>query len=77
MINAVIVEDEFMVAKRLTRFVKQAFADQPLKLVVLDTLDDADDYLASHNIDVLFLDLNLQGKDGFTLLKDKLCRFRQ
>jgi len=73
MINAVIVEDEFMVAKRLTRFVKQAFADQPLKLVVLDTLDDADDYLASHNIDVLFLDLNLQGKDGFTLLKDKLC----
>ena len=73
MINAVIVEDEFMVAKRLIRFVKQAFADQPLKLVVLDTLDDADDYLASHNIDVLFLDLNLQGKDGFTLLKDKLC----
>jgi len=73
MINAVIVEDEFMVAKRLTRFVTHAFAEQPMKLVVLNTLDDADDYLASHNIDVLFLDLNLQGKDGFKLLKDKLC----
>jgi len=73
MINALIVEDEFMIAKRLTRFVRQAFGDQPFKLTVLNTLDDADDFLASHTIDVLFLDLNLQGKDGFSLLKEKLC----
>ena len=73
MINALIVEDEFMIAKRLTRFVSQAFGDQPFKLTVLNTLDDADDFLAGHTIDVLFLDLNLQGKDGFSLLKEKLC----
>lgn len=73
MINAVIVEDEFMVAKRLSRFVTQAFNEHAIKLTVLNTLDDADDYLTNHTIDVLFLDLNLQGKDGFTLLKDKLC----
>lgn len=51
----------------------QAFDQQPFKLTVLNTLDDADDFLASHTIDVLFLDLNLQGKDGFELLKNKLC----
>lgn len=68
------VEDEYMVAKRLKRFVDAAFSDHIIKLTVLDSLDDADDYLASNHIDLLFLDLNLQGKDGFSLLKDKLCQ---
>jgi two-component system response regulator LytT len=73
MINALIVEDEFMVAKRLKRFVEAAFKEQTLKLHVLASLDDAFEYLAQRSIDVLFLDLNLQGKDGFELLKQTLC----
>jgi len=73
MINALIVEDEFMVAKRLKRFVEAAFENKGLKLHMLNSLDDAFDYLTDHNIDVLFLDLNLQGKDGFDLLKQTLC----
>jgi len=73
MIKALIVEDEYMVAKRLKRFVELAFAGQSLKLQVLDSLDDAFDYLAENSIDLLFLDLNLQGKDGFDLLKQTLC----
>ncbi|GAA0819881.1 two-component system response regulator LytT [Colwellia asteriadis] len=67
------VEDEFMVAKRLKRFIEHAFNGQKIELHTLTNLDDAHDYLAEHIIDLLFLDLNLQGRDGFELLKQKLC----
>jgi two-component system, LytTR family, response regulator LytT len=72
MTNIVIVEDEYMVAKRLKRFVEQAFAEQTIKITTCHSLDDANDYLDQHSIDLLFLDLNLQGHDGFTLLKEQL-----
>jgi two-component system response regulator LytT len=65
MTKIVIVEDEYMVAKRLKRFVENAFAAHTIFIHMCATLDDANDYLASHEIDVLFLDLNLQGLDGF------------
>jgi two-component system response regulator LytT len=79
MTNIVIVEDEYMVAKRLKRFVEQAFAElafdkKPIKIKMCHSLDDAADYLAEHSIDLLFLDLNLQGQDGFTLLKQQLSQ---
>lgn len=67
------VEDEFMVAKRLKRFIENSFSEQKFDLHICNTLDDAHDYLAENIIDVLFLDLNLQGQDGFDLLKHKLC----
>ena len=69
----VIVEDEYMVAKRLKRFVENAF-ENITQLKCFDTLDDARDYLADHIIDVLFLDLNLNGKDGFELLKQQVSQ---
>ncbi|MBU3004730.1 LytR/AlgR family response regulator transcription factor [Paraglaciecola arctica] len=72
--SIVIVEDEYMVAKRLKRFVEQAFSQQPIKIKTCHSLDDAADYLAEHPIDLLFLDLNLQGQDGFTLLKQQLSQ---
>ncbi len=72
MTNIVIVEDEYMIAKRLKRFVEQAFAKQTIKITICHSLDDANDYLDQHSIDLLFLDLNLQGHDGFTLLKEQL-----
>jgi two-component system response regulator LytT len=74
MTNIVIVEDEFMVAKRLKRFVEQAFGEQHIKIKMCHSLDDAAEYLAEHPIDLLFLDLNLQGQDGFTLLKQQLSQ---
>ena len=71
--KVLMVEDEFMVAKRLKRFIENAFDEQKIELHICTNLDDAYDYLADHSIDVLFLDLNLQGKDGFELLKHTLC----
>ncbi|MDO6427683.1 LytTR family DNA-binding domain-containing protein [Thalassotalea sp. 1_MG-2023] len=67
------VEDEFMVAKRLKRFIENAFNEQKIELHICNNLYDAHDYLVDHIIDVLFLDLNLQGQNGFDLLKHKLC----
>lgn len=69
--NIVIVEDEPMVARRLARFVTAAF-DTKANLRVFETLDDADDYLNDHAVDLLFLDLNLNERDGFDLLSRTL-----
>lgn len=68
MINIVIVEDEAVVARRLQRLLSSLLS-VPFRLQHKDTLDDADDYLAQHSIDLLLLDLNLYGADGFVLLK--------
>ena len=73
MTSIVIVEDEYMVAKRLKRFVEAAFGEQTIKLHLCSSLEDAQDYLFERSIDVLFLDLNLRGQDGFDLLKQQLC----
>ncbi|MBC3766337.1 LytR/AlgR family response regulator transcription factor [Neptunicella marina] len=72
--NLIVVEDEYMVAKRLMRFIQLALPMQKLNLVHFTRLDDANDYLASHAVDLLFLDLNLQGQDGFELLKQQLSK---
>jgi len=69
-----IVEDEYMVAKRLKRFVEQACKGQTYQINVFNTLADADEYLSEQTIDILFLDLNLQGQDGFELLKQQVSR---
>ncbi len=70
----VIVEDENTVAQRLERLARGILKEQLISLRVFHTLDDANDYIASETIDVLFLDLNLAGRDGFQLLKTVVAR---
>lgn len=70
--NILLVEDEFMVAKRLKRFIEQALADEINTIHHYATLDDARDFLDDRVIDVLFLDLNLNGQNGFELLKQHI-----
>ena len=67
--NIVIVEDENTVAQRIERLTRELLGDEVDKLNLFHTLDDADDYLGNNAIDLLFLDLNLAGRDGFELLK--------
>lgn len=64
-----IVEDEPIVAARLQRLVKKILSDGPLQLLWKESLDDALDYLGEHEIDVLLLDLNLHGANGFDVLE--------
>ena len=72
MLNIVVVEDEALVAKRLIRFLAACLKEQPHTMHHFETLDDAEEYLSERSIDLLMLDLNLNGQDGFNLLKSHL-----
>lgn len=72
MLNIVVVEDEALVAKRLIRFLAASLMEQPHTIRHFETLDDAEEYLSERSIDLLMLDLNLNGQDGFNLLKSQL-----
>ncbi|MFL6248864.1 MAG: LytR/AlgR family response regulator transcription factor [Thermoanaerobaculia bacterium] len=63
-----IVEDEAIVARRLERMIGALVADSSIR--VAPTLHDALDLIRAVPIDVLFLDLNLNGRDGFRLLEE-------
>ncbi|MCJ8270572.1 MAG: response regulator [Psychrosphaera sp.] len=67
--QVVIVEDEPVIAERLERQISQILGEKLGKIIWFDDLDDAQEHLAEHSIDLLFLDLNLHGDDGFDLLK--------
>ena len=72
MIKITLVEDEPMVARRLHRFITEV-AQHKASITTFNNLDDAQDHLAATTTDVLFLDLNLHGKDGFSLLHQHLA----
>ena len=67
--HLVIVEDELLIQTRLKRQITQILGDKIDKLKTFDQLDDAQSYLSEQSIDLLFLDLNLRGQNGFELLK--------
>ena len=65
-----IVEDETRVAKQLEKLVRQVISNSISRLNVCTTLSTARDHIFNNTIDLLFLDLNLRGLDGFDLLKE-------
>ncbi len=69
----VIVEDERMIAERLRRLVTEIVGDRLESLTLLDRFSLAREHLATHPIDLLFLDLDLYGRDGFGLLEEALA----
>ncbi len=71
--RVLLVEDEPIVARRLVRLLR----DHAPEIVVLDTcttLNDARRLLLGGRFDVVFLDLNLNGRDGFDLLSESAAR---
>ncbi len=68
-----IVEDEALIARRLKRLLTEILGTDIDRLRCLPTLDDALEYLDSEVIDLLFLDLNLYGEDGFDLLEQAVA----
>ena len=64
-LRIVIVEDEVMVARRTIMFCKKILAERLESVEHFSVIEDAEDYLSSHDIDLLLLDLNLNNKDGF------------
>ncbi len=64
-----IVEDEALIAQRIERLSREILGAELRQLIVKPTLESAAHYLEEHPLDLLILDLNLNGKDGFELLK--------
>lgn len=64
-----IVEDEPLIASRIERLIKEILDKKLPKMIVINSLHEARQYLFEHSVDLLLLDLNLHGKDGFELLK--------
>ena len=69
-----IVEDEAIVARRLARLLGQILEGRVYDLQTRSNLRETQNYLKQNRIDLLFLDLNLYGKDGFEILADMVSR---
>ncbi|MEM8485973.1 MAG: LytTR family DNA-binding domain-containing protein [Bacteroidota bacterium] len=65
-----IVEDEPVIAQRLERLLRAEAPDGRLDIDRYATFEAAQHALAEDKVDVVFLDLNLNGKDGFDLVKN-------
>ncbi|MEM1056631.1 MAG: LytTR family DNA-binding domain-containing protein [Bacteroidota bacterium] len=66
--RVLIVEDEVVIARRLQRLLREAAGGEIASIEMCPSLDEAEALLTHRDIDVLFLDLNLNGRDGFDLL---------
>lgn len=70
--NVVIVEDERIAARRLERLVREILGERLREVVCFESLRLARRHVEEHRIDVLLLDLNLNGANGFELLRQAL-----
>jgi len=69
-----IVEDEPIIARRLEAMVRGILGDSLDSLHRAPTLNDAISRVDETPFDVVFLDLNLNGEDGFELLQEAASR---
>lgn len=72
--HILIVEDEARVAKRVERLTRDILGDALDSLVHINTLDEALIYIENNSLDLVLLDLNLNGEDGFDLLAHSVSR---
>lgn len=72
-VHILIVEDEPIIARRIARLTRSILDDADLRIETARLVDTAHDALLERDIDLLFLDLNLHGADGFDLLKTSVA----
>ena len=65
------MEDVTLIAERIADLAKQYLPD--CKIRISHTIEDAKLCILEESYDLLFLDLNLNGKDGFDLLHSIPC----
>ncbi len=66
--NILIVEDESRIAKRIERMTRDILGNVLQSLTHISTLPEALGHIEKHSLDLVLLDLNLNGDDGFDLL---------
>ncbi|WP_281321954.1 LytR/AlgR family response regulator transcription factor [Flavobacterium aestivum] len=67
--NILIIEDEARIAKRLERMIRDIFGNEITSLRCIESLTEGIKHIEDNLIDLLFLDLNLNGEDGFNVLE--------
>jgi two-component system response regulator LytT len=68
-----IIEDEARIAKRIERMT-QDFFDKEVHILLCDSVENGLATIEEHSIDLVLLDLNLNGEDGFDILKTVVAR---
>lgn len=71
--RVLVVEDEEVVSRRLARLARAALGDRLENLECAATIADAARRLATAPVDLIFLDLDLYGEDGFDLVRRGLA----
>ncbi|WP_282160835.1 LytR/AlgR family response regulator transcription factor [Ulvibacterium marinum] len=66
--NILIVEDESRIAKRIQRMTRAILGDALQSLTHINTLQEALGFIENNSLDLVLLDLNLNGDSGFDLL---------
>jgi len=72
--DILIVEDESRVAKRIERMTREIFGNALQSLTHINTLQEALTFIETQSLDLVLLDLNLNGEDGFDLLTTAVSR---
>lgn len=68
--NILIIEDESMIARRVQRMTQAYFGNLVKNIHHCEFLADGQTYLQQNQVDLLLLDLNLNGEDGFEVLQN-------
>lgn len=71
--RVLIIEDEARIAKRLERMATNFF-EQNSVIAICDSVDKGLTYIENNAIDLLLLDLNLNGESGFDLLESVVSK---
>ncbi|MBE9601242.1 LytTR family DNA-binding domain-containing protein [Pedobacter sp. MC2016-24] len=69
-----IIEDEQRIARRIQRMVTSFLGEQLESVCICDALPEGISYLENNEIDLLLLDLNLNGESGFDILELMVSR---
>ena len=69
-----VVEDEASIQDRIVRLSKKVLDTQLKSIATCDSLDEGVSTIKSQMIDLLLLDLNLNGKDGFNILREMVSQ---
>ncbi|KFF05557.1 LytR/AlgR family response regulator transcription factor [Flavobacterium reichenbachii] len=68
-----IIEDEARIAKRIERMTRDFF-DKEAQILLCDSVENGSNAIESQPIDLLLLDLNLNGEDGFDVLQSVVAK---
>lgn len=64
-----IIEDEPPIAEEIKEMCASILSSKIERIDIVNTMNDAEDFLANNQIDLCLLDLNLKGKNGYDILK--------